>query len=65
MKKKQVFTADWIFDGTGKPPIQKGSILVNADEIVEIGSTDNLQLHKAKNVKHTDLGSVFVLPRIN
>jgi imidazolonepropionase-like amidohydrolase len=62
MKKKQVFTADWIFDGTGKPPIQRGFILVDGDEIIEIGSRDNLQFHQRQDIKHTDLGNAFVLP---
>lgn len=62
MTKTQVFTADWIFDGTGRPPIQNGFILVESDEIVAIGEKGRLQLPQGPNVTHIDLGPVFVLP---
>ena len=58
----QVFTADWIFDGTGQPPIRNGIIIVERDEVVAIGEKDQMPFPQGPDVKHIDLGHVFVLP---
>ena len=58
----QVFTADWIFDGTGQPPIQNGIIVVERDEVVAIGEKGQMTVPQGSDVKHIDLGHVFVLP---
>jgi imidazolonepropionase-like amidohydrolase len=59
---KKVFTAEWIFDGTGSPPIEKGVILVEADEILAVGAQSQVKIPQGTDVTQIDLGNVFVLP---
>jgi imidazolonepropionase-like amidohydrolase len=60
--KVKVFTAKWIFDGTGRAPIEEGIILVEEDKVVAIGAKDQIPLPMGSDVTHIDLGDGFVLP---
>ena len=55
----KVFTADWIFDGTGRPPIDKGVILVEADEIIAVGNQSQIKIPQGSDVTQIDLFGIL------
>jgi imidazolonepropionase-like amidohydrolase len=62
LTSKKVFSADWVFDGTGRPPIEKGVIIVEEDELFTVGVQGQIKIPQGPDVEQIDLGNAFVVP---